>query len=87
MSDSGSPSIIAFAMAEARSSVGFSRRETVSAVKYWNISSSAGIWSSPSDVPRLNSSSSLPNSSCVSCSIIGKSDSGMPSSERITYSG
>ena len=72
---SGSPSIMALAIADARSSVGFSRREAVSAVKYWNISSSAGIWSSV-DVPRLNSSSSLPNSSWVSCSINGKSDSG-----------
>ena len=44
ISDSGSPSIVALAIAEARSSVGFSRRDAVSAVKYWNISSSAGIW-------------------------------------------
>ncbi len=49
MSDSGSPSITALAIAEARSSVGFSRRDAVSAVKYWNISSSADIWSSAVD--------------------------------------
>ena len=65
MSDSGSPSILALAIADARSSVGFSRRDAVNAVKYSNISSSADIWSSPSMLPRLNSSSSLPNSSWV----------------------
>ena len=58
MSDNGSPSIRALAIADARSSVGFSRRDAVSAVKYWNISSSADICST--DVaPRLYSSSAV----------------------------
>ena len=43
ISDSGSPSIVALAIAEAKSSVGFSRRDAVNAVKYSNISSSADI--------------------------------------------
>ena len=50
------------------------------------MSSSAAMLSSE-EVPRWNSSSSLPNSSWVSCSIRGKSDSGSPSSDMITYSG
>ena len=43
MSDNGSPSMVALAIAEAKSSVGFSRREAINAVKYSNISSSADI--------------------------------------------
>ena len=33
MSDSGSPSIVALAIAEARSSVGFARRDAVTSLK------------------------------------------------------
>ena len=36
---------------------------------------------------RCSSSSSAPNSSCVYFNICGKSDSGMPSIDMITYSG
>ena len=42
MSDSGSPSMRALAIADARSSVGCSRRDAVTPLKYWNMSSSAG---------------------------------------------
>lgn len=83
MSDSGSPSMQAFAMVDARSSVGFARRAAVSAEKYSNISSSEFIFSS-AGVARLSSSSSLPTSSWVSVRIFGKSDSGTPSSDMIT---
>ena len=39
------------------------------------------------EAPRWNSASSLPNSSWVYFSIRGKSDSGSPSSDMMTYSG
>ena len=73
ISDSGSPSSVALAIVEAKSSVGFARREAVSSVKYWNISSSAMPCSSML-VPRLYSSSSLPKSSWVSLSMNAKSE-------------
>ena len=85
MSSSGLPLMVALAMVEARSSVGLARRDAVSSVKYWNISSSAPMLSSM--VPRCSSSSSLPNSSCVQRSMEAKSDSGTPSSVMIMYSG
>lgn len=86
MSDRGSPLIVALAIADARSSVGCSRREAVTAVKYVNISSSAAICSS-FVLPRCNSGSSLPNIFWVYLSIRGKSSSGRPSIDMITYSG
>src|SRR6266567_355400 len=63
-----------------------SRRALVMPWKYPKKSSRV-VSSSSGVVPRWNSSSWPPNSSWVSLSSRGKSDSGRPSRDRITYSG
>ena len=70
MIPTGAPSIVALAMTEARSSVGWARRSSVSCEKYTKKSLTTAIRSSI-DCPRDSSSSDDPNSSWVSCSMRG----------------